>query len=276
MRNPTGYYRPQTVSEAVALLMQRHITTVALAGGALRLASEDELEFEAVVDLQDIAELSAISETSDHRLHIGAGVSLETFVNHPACPAMLRQVIRRVVPLNRRNGISVGELIDFQAELAEVTAALMALGTVVIMRAPDEGRVVLADWPAATPSQGLIIGLEVPLSSSEICWGAAHVARTPADEAIVSAAAVLVVEEGMVTEARLALSGLWSAPARLAQAGNLLHGNALDGSAIASVLDALRDEVAPVGDYLGSEAYRRAMAVVIARRALEQCQARLG
>ena len=48
MRNLAGYYRPKTVTEAVRLLSQPHITTVPLSGGALRL-SADKQEAEAVV-----------------------------------------------------------------------------------------------------------------------------------------------------------------------------------------------------------------------------------
>jgi CO/xanthine dehydrogenase FAD-binding subunit len=40
---------------------------------------------------------------------------------------------------------------------------------------------------------------------------------------------------------------------------------------IRAVATAVEDEVEPEGDFRGSEEYRRAMAGVLTRRALEQC-----
>lgn len=276
MRNPTGYYRPQSIAEAVALLTQKHIRTVSLAGGALRLASEDDLSFEAVVDLQGLDELSAISEIADGRLFAGANVSLDALVNHPACPEILQQAVLRVIPWNRRNGISVTEIVDSQSEFAEVTAVLQALSADIVTLSPDEQRTPFDAMLGTEGVEGLVKGLELPSAMQVACWGMAQVARTPSDEAIVSAAAVLDIEAGRVTEVRLALSGVWAGGAQLSHSVNLLLGMPLDEESVAGLLHGLEQEVASVGDYLGSAAYRRAMAVVLARRALAQCRARLG
>jgi CO/xanthine dehydrogenase FAD-binding subunit len=45
----------------------------------------------------------------------------------------------------------------------------------------------------------------------------------------------------------------------------------LDAERIRAVAAAIEQEVVPQGDFLGSEEYRRAMAGVLARRALEAC-----
>jgi len=45
----------------------------------------------------------------------------------------------------------------------------------------------------------------------------------------------------------------------------------LDPDRIRAVAEAVEEEVAPRGDFLGSREYRRAMAGVLVRRALEQC-----
>ena len=70
----------------------------------------------------------------------------------------------------------------------------------------------------------------------------------------------------------MALTGVWEVPVRLAKAPLALVGGPLDEDTIAAVAAAVEAEVAPQGDFLGSEEYRRAMANVLTRRALEQCQ----
>ena len=57
----------------------------------------------------------------------------------------------------------------------------------------------------------------------------------------------------------------------LAKAANLLVGKPLDTQTIADVAAAIQEEVNPKGNYLGSVEYRRAMAVITIKRALEIC-----
>ncbi len=283
MRNPTGYYRPRTVAEAVRLLSQPHITTVLLSGGALRLGTTDDPDYEAVIDLQAIDALGRIAVVEDGTLSLGANATLQTVARHDDTPPLLRQVLTRSLVWNRRNGITIGEAIEYPGEVAELTAALLALGATVVFAMPEEHRVPLPELHGLVeqprlPQKGLITAVELPPAPAGRVWGEAHVARTPADTAIVSVAAVLVADsQGIVTEARLALAGVWPEPARLGTAAAAsLVGAPLDEARIDRAVQTLEGEVAPVADYRGSAEYRRAMAGVLARRALAQCQKRLG
>lgn len=282
MRNPTGYYRPRTVAEAVRLLSQPHITTVLLSGGALRLGTTDEPDYEAVIDLQAIDGLARIVVAEDGTLSLGANATLQAVARHANAPPLLRKTLTRSLTWNRRNAITVGEAVEYPGEVAELTAALLALGATVVFAMPEEHRVPLPELHAVVeqprlPQKGLITAVELPPAPMGQVWGEAHVARTPADTAIVSVAAVLVADgQGVVTEARLALAGVWPEPARLATAAASLVGAPLDKDRIELAAQTLEGEVAPVADYRGGVEYRRAMAGVLARRALVQCQERLG
>lgn len=277
--NPTGYYRPQTIKEAVRLLSQPHIATALLSGGALRLASTGDVTCEAVIDLQDIAELQRIDVADDGTLHLGASATLEAVVRHAHTPLLLKRVIRRTLTWNRRNAITLGEAIEHPAEVAELIAALLALDATAVFAMPEEQRIPLAEIDMVTeqprvPRKGLVTVVELPAPQTGRVWEEAHVARTPADEAIVSVAAVLVIGDGgLVEQARLACTGLWLEPARLAVgASQALIGHPLDKAPIEAALAALDQEIVPVADYRGGIDYRRAMARVLACRALELCK----
>jgi CO/xanthine dehydrogenase FAD-binding subunit len=97
------------------------------------------------------------------------------------------------------------------------------------------------------------------------------VARTPADQPIVAAVAVVQMSNNLVEWVRVALTGVWPEPVRLANAPTGLMGGPLKVVYIEAVAEAVETEVAPEGDFLGSEDYRRAMAGVLTRRALEEC-----
>jgi carbon-monoxide dehydrogenase medium subunit len=79
-------------------------------------------------------------------------------------------------------------------------------------------------------------------------------------------------ERATVRQARLALTGAWGEPARLAKSAESLVGDALSADRIQQVAAAVEQEVAPRDDFYGSADYRRAMSAVLTRRALEDCQ----
>ncbi len=279
MRNPAVYYRPHSVAEVVNLLSQPHVDAVLLSGGALRLATTADPDYEAVIDLQAVEGLDAIYRAEDGAVFLGACATLQAVAVHDVTPPLLRQVLTRSLSWNRRNGITVGEAVEFCDTLPEWTAALLAFGAEVIFSATEERRIPLAQV-AQTPEQprlprkGLSTGVWLAPPVPLRVWGEAHVARTPADEAIVSVAAVLDVADGVVRQGRLALCGVWpGGGACLAEVASArLAGDVLDEDRIAGVLAALDQEIAPVSDYRGSAEYRRAMAGVLARRALNQCR----
>lgn len=278
MRKPTAYYTPKTLADVIGLLTQPHINAVLISGGALRLAAIADPDYEAVIDLRGVEGLEGVERATDGSVRLGACETLEAVAVHDLTPPLLRRVLVRTLPWNRRNGITVGETVEFCTLLPEWTAALLAFGAQVAFATPDERRIPL-DQIAQIPEQprlprkGLITGVWLDAPAPLHVWGEAHVARTPADEAITAAAAVLDVADGVVRQGRLALCGVWPDGARLAaEASAHLAGGPLDEARIADVLATLDGEIAPMSDFRGSADYRRAMAQVLARRALEQCR----
>jgi CO/xanthine dehydrogenase FAD-binding subunit len=279
MRNPSAYYRPRTIAEAVRLLAQPHLSTVLLSGGAFRLAVADDPDYEGVVDLQAIGELSRIASDAAGLVWLGANATLADVAAHAVTPPLLRRALTRAIPPARRNGATLGEPIEFPAQAAEAIAALLVLDATVVFALPDEQRIPLAELDLtitqpSLPRKGLITALTLPAPTASQGAGAAQVARTPADEAIVCAAAVVGLDsDGQVAGARVALGGVWPEPARLAKAAAGLVGGPLDDAAIDRIAEVVGQEVEPVGDYRGSVDYRRSMASVMVRRALVQARA---
>jgi CO/xanthine dehydrogenase FAD-binding subunit len=92
----------------------------------------------------------------------------------------------------------------------------------------------------------------------------ARVARSPLDQAIVAAAAVVTA----MGEVRLAVAGASPKPRCFTAAELGLSGAAWSPAQIAAAARRVQDAAQPVGDYKGSVEYRRAMAGVMAGRAL--------
>ncbi len=197
--------------------------------------------------------------------------SLESLLNEPSCPPPVRRALSGVHSWQARNETTVERALRASQLMPQWTAALLALGATVTV---DGG-----EGPEEVPLHALVLGeikgevtaVRVPIPNANIRWGEAHVARTPSDDSIVAAFGVLRMSGDTVETARLALTGVWSGVVRLAEAADVLVGASLNEGRIEDVVAAVRREVDPVGDYLGSERYRRTMAGVMTRRALEAC-----
>lgn len=227
---------------------------------------------------------------------IDPDATLQSLLDDSACPGLLRRALTGIPSWQVRSETIVGKTLRASSLMPQWLAALLALGAVVTVqreenpqprpeRAPArrsesaEGSVE-RDLPLEAflngKVKGEVTGLHIPTGgSSAIRWGEEHVARTPADEPIVAAFATVKMKAGLVTEARLALTGVWPQPVRLAEASGRLVGGPLSQDRITAVATAVEEAVEPQGDYRGSAAYRRAMAGVVARRALEACAAAL-
>ena len=202
---------------------------------------------------------------------VDPGVSLQSVLDEPSCPPMVRRALTGVHSWQVRNETSVDRTLRASQLMPQWIAALLALGATVTLEGEDGSVDVPLNALAKRDVKGEVTALHIPILAANTVWGEAHVARTPSDDPIVAAFAVLTMSGGAVETARLVLTGVWPEVVRLSEAGDALIGESLSGDRIADVAAAVEDEVEPVGDYLGSEAYRRAMASVLAWRALEAC-----
>jgi CO/xanthine dehydrogenase FAD-binding subunit len=200
---------------------------------------------------------------------VDADAPLQSILDRPDTPPSLRQALTGVLSWQTRNETPVRRTLTSPRIAPQWAAALLALGATVTVEGADGPMEVPVESLLQRQAAGLVSALHVDLGS--VRWGESHVARTPADEPIVSAIAVVDVQGGVVQQARIALTGAWPEPARLAKAPARLVGGPLNAERIQAMANGVAEEVDPRGDFLGSEEYRRAMANVTTRRALEEC-----
>jgi len=158
-------------------------------------------------------------------------------------------------------------------------AVLLVLGARAVVEGDEGVTVVSLEDILERRVGGKVNALEVPVVTDPargVVLGAARVSRTPADEPIVAAIAGVQLDGEVVKDARIALTGVWPEAVGLADAAARLVGGRLDDARLGSVAAAVQREVSPPSDYLGSAEYRRAMAGVTTRRALQRCCEQVG
>lgn len=236
----SAYRRPSSVEEALALLAAPG--TVPLAGGT-RVNALPGGEPVAVVDLQDLR-LEGIERLDDRTIGVGAMTRLQELADAPEVPSALRLAARRERPSTLRAQATLGGCVVTADPQSELLAVLLVHDAVVSIAGPQgfEARglaALLDDLPL--PAGRIVTAVAIDTTGTS---AVARVARTRADRPIVAAAA-RATRDG---ERRLALAGVAATPILL------------DGTADTN-LD-------PPGDFRGSTEYRRAMAAVVAARAV--------
>lgn len=283
MINPTQYYRPKTIDEALQYINEAG--SIAFSGGGLLLGGVT-LPYRSVVDLQDLAELKRLSIDGD-TLRLGAGVSLEALIESDELSVELKQSLRRSLSPNLRNGVSLGESLMQPDVLTEWITALVALSAEVSHYGFRKGtfsaqaqHLDLLEFLSKVSASGetyagIVAGLSLPVLRGRAYLGQAELARTPADMPIVNAAVMIQVDEAAsISAVKAVVAG---ASAELVQVCDLsaMLGQPLNALTIEHAVKAIAGQVKPVADYRGSVGYRREMAALMLRRALEDCQQQL-
>jgi CO/xanthine dehydrogenase FAD-binding subunit len=163
----------------------------------------------------------------------------------------------------------------------EVGGPLMAFGAVATLRsAKGERRLPVTDLltgPAATvagPGE-LLTEVNVPVPPDRT--GSSYVRleyRRQMEIAIVGAAAVVTLDDGRVAAANVAITALAPTVRLVPEAGEALVDTDGGRAAADAAADAAAAASQPISDVRGSADYRRAMAAVVARRAVEAAVAR--
>lgn len=266
------YHRPESLEEALRLI--RPPAVVPMGGGTALLPTRDPA-VEGVVDLSRLG-LTYIRAGEDG-IHIGATTPLQHLLESPPLAERtgghIGPVLRRTAPRTLRGQATVGGTVAAGGPENPLLTLLLALDARLTVYRQEASLLPLEEFLDRRDDflqQGaLITELFIPSAPSSCRVGFAHVSRTPRDRPIVCAAACVDGEGGICREVRLALGGVAHRPLRARDAETFLRGRPLTPETIREAADRAAAPLNPPGDFRGSREYRRAMAGVLARRALE-------
>ena len=190
---------------------------------------------------------------------------LESIYSSGKLPETLSRTLEGPFSWQRRNETTLERTLNMPGLAPQWVAGLLAGGAMVHLSGKD---IPLVEVMQKSTKQKYE---EVRLAVEGLLWGSAQVARTPVDEPIVFAIATVKMSKGVVWQAQAALTGVWPSSVGMVNAVNDLAGGPLTKERIAEIAAKVADEVDPRADFLGSVDYRRAMAVVLTRYALEKC-----
>jgi len=260
----------------------------ALAGGARPIAGGTDLVVgarqgkaplpNAIVAIDRIPGLRAIDAAP------GGGLRLGTLVTHRDIIAS-EEIRNRYAALADASAIvgshatraqgTIGGNVMNASPAMDTGGPLLCFGATAILQSGSGERSVGLDdlWtgPGSTSARPdeLLVALDIPAPSAGT--GSCYVRleyRRQMEIAIVGATAVVTVDGGRIVDARVSITALTPTIRRVPDAESALAGSDGGEGAAQAAAAAAAAASAPISDVRGSAEYRRAMAAVIANRAI--------
>ncbi|HEY0507963.1 MAG TPA: FAD binding domain-containing protein [Blastococcus sp.] len=280
------YAAPSTTAEALELLRERPAARVVAGGTDLVVAARGKRHPlpDSLIALHAIADLA---ERHEHGadIELGALTSHEWIEQSPLIRSRWSALADASAmigsPATRATGTIGGNLMNASPAMDTGSPLLVLDATVELQRAGGSRRLTVAELltgPGRTSAARDELLCAVHLPAPAPGTGSAYVRlehRQAMEIAIVGAAAALRIgPDGLIGEARLALTAVAPTCLAVPAAAALLVGCRPDDESFARAADAAAAAVQPIDDVRASAAYRRAMTVVVLVRALTRAAER--
>jgi carbon-monoxide dehydrogenase medium subunit len=267
------YVAPDSLDEAIRALSEGGEDAKLLAGGhsllplmKLRLAAPTLL-----VDLRRVPGLTGVQANGDIR--VGAMTTHSALA--VAGLGLASVAASTIADPQVRNRGTIGGSLAHGDPASDLPAVVLAAEGTIVARGPAGEREI----PAAELFRDY---LETALSPDEVVtevrlpatqgwsFGYQKFNRRQEDWAMVAVCALVQVQDGTCSDARVGLTNMGGTPLRARAVEEALRGHPFDAQAIARAAEQAAEGTSPPADLNASADYKRHLARVLCRRALEQ------
>ena len=276
------YYRPKDMAGVLSILEEHGDDARVMAGGhslipmmKLRMADVPHL-----IDLQDVSGMSGI-EISGESITIGAMVTQADIIDHAglatAAPILREASLQIADPQVRYMGTVGGNVAngDPGNDMPGLMQCLDASFTVV---GQDGERTIPARdfyeaaYMTAREDDEVLTSVTIPLPKGGYAYEKQK--RKIGDYATAAAAVQIVKDGGTCASASIAMTNLSDTPIYSDAAGAALVGTTVDDTALQAAVAAMLGDIDPSEDNRGPVAFKKHVAGVIMRRAIERAWSR--
>jgi xanthine dehydrogenase small subunit len=264
--------------DSLAVLYQHHPDAVLVAGGTdVGLWITKQLrDLPKVIHLGRVRDLDRIEETR-HEILIGPMVTYAAIERQMgAIDPDLGELFRRLGARQVRCVGTVGGNIANGSPIGDTPPALIALGASIELRRGTQLRVMsleefFIDYGKQNREPGeFLTGILIPKPQPGDVYRCYKISkRFDQDISAVLGAFRFTIENGAITDARIAYGGMAGIPKRALSAEAALRGTRVaDGQAWSRAFAALREDYAPIDDHRATAKYRAETAQALLGKAL--------
>ena len=280
------YIAAKSLDEAISLLAQHKDDAKILAGGhsllpAMKLRL---MQPRVLIDLGRIRDLSYIREEAG-QLRIGAMTThfqVETSdLLRRSCP-LLPETATHLGDMQVRNKGTIGGSLVHSDPAADWPAAILALDAELVARSARGDRTIKATdffvemlTTALQPGE-VLREIRIPAAKNKPAQAYMKVRHPASGFAVVGVAVNLAVDGGKCQSAGIGITGVSPKAYRATKVESALQGKALDAKILSAAASHAADGVDVNSDLYASADYRKQLAAVYTRRALETALSRTG
>jgi len=277
------YLAPKTIDEALALLSQHKGRAKVIAGGTDVVPQLKRREIKApqyIIDLKEIPGLDYIKYDEVNGLTLGALATIHAVetssIIREKFNILFQATESMASPQVRNRGTVVGNICN-AVPSADTAPALLTLEAKVKLVSQRGTRMVNIEDFFTAPNQTVLtaeeIVQEIQIANLPPNSKGRYLKLTPRrsmDLAMVGVAVVVIPEDGVCQDARIALGAVAPTPIRAKGAEGILKGQRFSEKIIEKAAQVAAEESRPIDDHRASAEYRREMVKVLTRRAIEQ------
>jgi carbon-monoxide dehydrogenase medium subunit len=280
------YIAARSLDEAISLLAAHKDNAKILAGGhsllpAMKLRL---MQPRVLIDLSRIRDLSYIKEEAG-QIRIGTMTThfqIETSdLLRRLCP-LLPETATNLGDMQVRNKGTIGGSLAHSDPAADWPAAILALDADIIATSSQGDRTIKAGdffvemlTTALQPGE-ILREIRIPAAKGKTGQAYLKVRHPASGFAVVGVAVNLSIDGGKCQSAAVGITGVAAKAYRAAKVESALKSNALDARTLASAAAHAADSVDVNSDLYASAEYRKQLATVYTRRALELALSRVG
>lgn len=276
------YYRPQDMARVLAILSEHGDDARVMAGGhslipmmKLRMADVPHL-----IDLQDVGGMSEIEIGADS-IRIGAMVTQAAIIDHDALATaapILREAALQIADPQVRYMGTVGGNVANGDPGNDMPGLMQCLDAGFTLVGPDGERSVAARefyeaaYMTAREDDEVLTAVTIPTPAGGYAYEKQK--RKIGDYATAAAAVQIVKDGGSCASVSIAMTNLSDTPIYSEAAGAALVGTSVDDAALKAAVAAMTNDIDPTDDNRGPIAFKKHVAGVILRRAIERAWSR--
>jgi carbon-monoxide dehydrogenase medium subunit len=278
------YIAAKSLDEAISLLAKHKDDAKILAGGhsllpAMKLRL---MQPKVLIDLGRIRDLSYIKEEGG-QTRIGAMTThfqIEiSDVLRRSCP-LLPETATHLGDMQVRNKGTIGGSLAHSDPAADWPAAILALDAEIVATSAKGDRVIKAtdffvEMLTTSLQPGEILReIRIPAGKGKIAQAYVKVRHPASGFAVVGVAVNLLIDGGKCQSAGIGITGVSPKAYRAAKVESALEGNAIDAKTLRAASAHATDGIDINSDLYASAEYRKQLATVYTRRALELAASR--
>ena len=268
-------FAPKSIDE-LSDLIAAHPDAKLVAGGTdLSLQITQNLhQFDTLISTSHVAELVEI-ENTDAGLRIGSAASYSEFSHliatlYPEWGAMIERLGSQQV----RNLGTLGGNIANASPIGDMPPVLIAVGASLCLRLGSNTREIAAqdffvDYKVTALQQGEFIeSIFIPKHASSLKLKVYKVSKRFDDDiSAVLAAIALQIDDGLVSQARIAFGGMAATPKRALHCESALINQSWSSEVVEQAAAQLENDFTPLSDARASSSYRLSLAKNLLQRA---------